>query len=79
MRKLVLSLVAAGGALAAAVSGSGATYTISVTGMTSPGDVVVSVPAGAAVDLVGNPSLAATGGDTAVSFTGAQLLFSTRS
>jgi hypothetical protein len=57
----------AGGSLVAAVSGSGPAYTISVTGMTTSGNVVVSVPAGAATDLAGNPSLAATG-DTSVAF-----------
>src|SRR5581483_4816449 len=51
-------------------SGSGPSYTISVTGRTSPGNVVVSVPAGAAADLAGNASLAAVGGDTTVAFTG---------
>jgi hypothetical protein len=58
----------AGGTLAAAVSGSGSTYTISVTGMTSPGGVTVSVPAGAVTDLAGNPSLAVPA--ATVGFTG---------
>jgi hypothetical protein len=61
----------AGGSLAATISGSGPAYTIGVTGMTSPGDVVVSVPAGAVTDLVGNPSLA-VGSATVAFATGQQ-------
>ena len=43
-----------GGSLAAAVSGTGPTYTVAVTGMTGTGTVVASVPAGAASDAAGN-------------------------
>src|SRR5439155_1263884 len=57
-----------GGTLAAAVSGSGATYTVAVTGMTGTGTVVASIPAGAASDPAGNPSRASTGTDNAVTF-----------
>jgi hypothetical protein len=48
----------AGGTLVAVVSGSGSHYTVSITGMTTSGDVVMSVPAGVAVDLAGNPNTA---------------------
>ncbi len=58
----------AGGALAASVSGSGANYTVSVAGMTSPGNVVINVLAGAAQDQVGNASQAATIIDNTVAF-----------
>lgn len=46
----------AAGTPAAVVTGSGASYTVSVTGLTSDGTVTLAVPAGAAVDaaLVGN-------------------------
>ena len=42
----------------AIVSGSGATYTVSVSGMTTPGLVIVSIPAGAATDSLGNTTAA---------------------
>jgi subtilisin-like proprotein convertase family protein len=55
-----------GGTLVAGVSGSGTTYTVTVTGMTGEGTVVVSLPAGAAVDAAGNPSKASTSVDNTV-------------
>ena len=48
-----------GGTLAASVSGSGTTYTVSVTGMSGSGTVVASIPAGAATGASG-ASLAST-------------------
>ena len=56
----------AGGTLVPALSGSGPLYTLTVTGMTTPGVVTVSVPAGAATDVAGNPSAASTSVDNAV-------------
>jgi ELWxxDGT repeat protein len=56
------------GSLAAAVSGSGADYTVTVTGMSGAQTVVASIPAGAAVDLAGNPSLASTSTDNTVAY-----------
>jgi hypothetical protein len=50
----------AGGTLQAAVTGSGAVYTVTVTGMTSPGSVTVAVPAGGAADAAGNTNTAST-------------------
>jgi hypothetical protein len=58
----------AGGTLAASVSGSGASYQVSVSGMTSSGDVVASLPAGAAMDTAGNSSSASTSTDNRVTF-----------
>jgi hypothetical protein len=58
----------AGGTLVANVSGSDASYTVTVTGMTSSGQVVASIPANAATDLAGNPSFASTSIDNTVSF-----------
>jgi hypothetical protein len=58
------------GPLAATVSGSGTTYTVSVSGMSDPGTVTASIPAGAAQDAVGNLSLAATSTDNTVAFDG---------
>ncbi|QJR15105.1 beta strand repeat-containing protein [Usitatibacter palustris] len=57
-----------GGTLVANVSGSGTTYTVSVTGMSGNGSVVASIAAGAAADAVGNTSLASTSTDNAVTF-----------
>jgi sugar lactone lactonase YvrE len=58
-----------GGTLAAAVSGSGANYTVSVSGMSGNGTVAASIPAGKAADLAGNPNLASTSSDNTVGFT----------
>src|SRR5213076_1530433 len=57
-----------GGTLTATVSGSGTTYTVKVTGMTSPGVVVVSVPTGAAADPAGNTNAASTSTDNSVTY-----------
>jgi len=59
----------AGGTLAATVSGSGASYTVIVAGMTTDGTVVASIGAGAANDLAGNASAASTSTDNTVTFT----------
>src|SRR5207244_3072824 len=59
-----------GGALVAQVSGSGAAYTVSVSGMTGNGKVVVSIPAGAAQDDAGNGNFASTSTDNTVTFIG---------
>lgn len=55
-----------GGTLTASITGSLASYTISVTGMSGMGTVVVSLPPGAATDLAGNGSLASTSTDNVV-------------
>jgi hypothetical protein len=59
----------AGGTLAATVTGSGATYNIAVTGMTTAGNVVVSLAAAVTTDLAGNASLASTSTDNTVAWT----------
>src|SRR5262245_21536278 len=59
-----------GGILSASVTGSGSAYTVTVTGMVGQGTVVASVPAGAATDAFGNPSLASTSTDNRVTFDG---------
>ena len=56
------------GTLAAVVSGSGASYTVSVSGMTDTGDVVVSIPSGTAADAAGNLSEASTSTDNSVTY-----------
>jgi hypothetical protein len=58
----------AGGTLAATVTGGPSVYTVEVGGMTSPGTVVATVAAGAALDGAGNPSAASTSADNTVTF-----------
>jgi hypothetical protein len=59
-----------GGAQAdtAVVSGSGTTYTITVSGMTGSGSVIASVDAAAATDAAGNDSVASTSTDNTVTY-----------
>ena len=59
----------AGGVLIAVVTGGPATYNVAVSGMTTGGLVVVSVPAAAAVDVVGLPNAASTSVDNTVTWT----------
>jgi hypothetical protein len=63
-----LSASTAGGTLSATVTGSGDTYTVSVTGMTSAGTVVASVKANGAHDLDENGNTASTSNDNSVNF-----------
>ncbi len=49
-----LSASTAPGTLLASISGSGASYTVTVSGMRGPGSVVLSVPANVATDALGN-------------------------
>ncbi len=58
----------AGGTLVAAVTGSGATYNVAVSGMTSSGLVVASVPAGVASTVGGELNLASTSTDNSVQY-----------
>ncbi|HEV7720402.1 MAG TPA: Ig-like domain-containing protein [Iamia sp.] len=55
-----------GGPLAATITGAGPTYEVAVTGMTTEGEVVLSVPAGGVTDLASNPNEASTSSDDAV-------------
>lgn len=65
-----LSASTAGGTLSATVTDAGdqAAYTVQVSGMSSSGDVVASVPAGAASDGAGNLSEASTSTDNRVAY-----------
>ena len=58
-----------GGTLTAVVTGTGPTYNVAVSGMTGTGNVVASVPAGAATDAAGNASLVSTSTDNTVTVT----------
>lgn len=56
------------GTLSAAVTGSGTTYQVSVSGMTGSGTVMASIPANAADDSVGNGNQASTSTDHSVDY-----------
>jgi Bacterial Ig-like domain/Calx-beta domain len=56
------------GTLVKSVSGSGADYLLSITGMYGAGDVIASIAAGAAVDALNNLSTASTSTDNRVYF-----------
>jgi hypothetical protein len=54
------------GATTALVSGSGTTYNVAVSGITSPGTVTASIPAGVVTDAAGNGNVASTSTDNTV-------------
>lgn len=56
------------GATTAAITGTGPTYTVTISGMVSPGTVVVTIPAGAVADPAGNSSAASTSTDNTVTY-----------
>jgi hypothetical protein len=58
----------AGGTLVDIVSGSGATYNVAVSGMTTSGTVVASIPAGVAANGGAEPNLASTSTDNTVTW-----------
>ncbi len=58
----------AGGALSVVVTGSLDTYTVTVTGMTTDGTIVASIPAGGATDGVGNANSSSTSTDNSVAY-----------
>ena len=57
------------GPVTGTLTGSGPTYTLTVVGMTTDGNVVASVPASVATDMVGNLNTASTSTDNVVAFT----------
>src|SRR5437667_277896 len=59
----------AGGTKTATVSGGPSTYNVAVSGMTSSGTVLASIPAGVARDAAGNLNTASTSTDNSVTFT----------
>ena len=58
----------AGGSKTGAVSGSGTTYNVSVTGMTSAGTIIASIGTGKATDAAGNANAASTSSDNSVTW-----------
>src|SRR5687767_13431763 len=63
-----VTLSGTAGATTAIVSGSGAIYTVTVSGMTTSGTVIASINAGVAIDAGTNPNLASTSTDNAVTY-----------
>ncbi|HEX3148071.1 MAG TPA: glycosyl hydrolase family 17 protein [Gemmataceae bacterium] len=57
-----------GGPLVASVSGSGADYSIIVTGMSGVGNVIASIHAATVLDMAGNSNAASTSTDNSVGF-----------
>ena len=58
------------GATTAVVTGGPTVYNVAVSGMTTNGTVIASIPAGAASDAASNLSLASTSTDNSVTFSG---------
>jgi hypothetical protein len=50
------------------VTGGPSTYTVAVSGMTTSGTVIASIPAGVTTDAAGNPNTASTSTDSTVTF-----------
>ena len=58
----------AGGTKTATVTGSGTTYNVAVTGMTTAGTVIATIAAGVATDAAGNGNTASTSTDNTVTW-----------
>jgi hypothetical protein len=58
----------AGGTKTVTVTGSGATYNVAVSGMTSSGTVIATIPANGANDAAGNGNAASTSTDNTVTY-----------
>ncbi|MCM3872218.1 MAG: CSLREA domain-containing protein [Pyrinomonadaceae bacterium] len=63
-----VTLSGTAGATTATVTGSGTTYNVAVTGMTTSGTVVATIGSAVATDLNGNPNVASTSLDNTVTF-----------
>ncbi len=63
---VTLSASTAGGTLIPTLTGSGSTYNVAVTGMTTAGTVFASVAAGLATDVAGNTNQASANSDNSV-------------
>jgi hypothetical protein len=63
-----VTLSGTAGATTATISGSGTTYNVAVSGMTSDGTVIASIAAGKAHDAAGNPNAASTSTDNTVTY-----------
>ena len=63
-----VTLSGTAGATTAAVTGGPTTYNVAVSGMTSDGTVIATVPAGGAQDAAGNTNTASTSTDNTVTY-----------
>ncbi|HEV2084498.1 MAG TPA: Ig-like domain-containing protein, partial [Gemmatimonadales bacterium] len=63
-----VTLSGTAGATTATVSGSGTTYNVAVTGMTTDGTVIATIGASVAIDAAGNANLASTSTDNSVTY-----------
>jgi Ca2+-binding RTX toxin-like protein len=63
-----VTLSGTAGATTAVVTGGPTTYNVAVSGMTTDGTVIASIPANAATDAAGNGSFASTSTDNTVTF-----------
>ena len=61
-----VTLSGTAGATTALVTGSGTTYNVAVSGITSIGTVIASIPLGVAIDAAGNGNAASTSTDNSV-------------
>jgi hypothetical protein len=61
------------GATIATVTGSGDTYNVAITGMTTNGTVIATISAGVAHDAASNPNAVSTSIDNSVTYTGGGL------
>ncbi len=61
----------AGGTKTATVTGSGTTYNVAVTGMTTAGTVIAAIPQSVAIDGGSRPNVASTSTDNTVTWTAA--------
>jgi hypothetical protein len=63
-----VTLSGTAGATTVVVTGSGTTYNVAVSGMTTSGTVIATIGAGVAFDLAGNSNAASTSTDNTVTF-----------
>ncbi|MEO6252472.1 MAG: LamG-like jellyroll fold domain-containing protein, partial [Ferruginibacter sp.] len=61
-------LTGTAGATTGTVTGSGTTYNVAVSGMTSSGTVIATIPAGVAINAISEPNLPSTSTDNTVTF-----------
>ncbi|MFN8384345.1 MAG: sortase [Anaerolineales bacterium] len=63
-----IAIVSTAGAVTAAITGTGPTYNVAISGMTQDGTISVSIPAGSVTDLSNNFNAVSTSTDNTVSY-----------
>ena len=63
-----ITITGTAGAITAAVTGSGTTYTVAVSGITGDGTVIATIAAGVAADAASNGNAASTSTDNTVNY-----------